>query len=307
MTDLTNPIYSNNDAARKHLEAIRWANGAFCPHCGEVENIHRLGGKAGEQGMWHCRSCRRKFSVTVGTVFESSHIRLPKWLFAVDLMTASKKGVSAHQLHRMLGITYKSAWFMAHRIREAMKENAFPGPLGGEGKTVEADETFIGQKEGRKKRRSFHHKHAVVGLVERKGKVRTFHVERVNAQNVRDVLVRQVDRKSALMTDDAGYYRATGKEFAKHETVNHSQEEYVRGDAHTNTIEGYFSIFKRGMVGVYQHCSEQHLKRYLTEFDFRYSNRIAVGIDDEQRAVLALKGIEGRRLTYRRTSGPSPV
>lgn len=157
MTDLANPIYSNNDAARKHLESIRWANGAFCPHCGEIENIHRLAGEAGEKGLWHCRSCRRKFSVTVGTVFERSHIPLCKWLFAADLMASSKKGVSAHQLHRMLGITYKSAWFMAHRLRDAMKEQAFPGPLGGAGKTVEADETFIGTKAGRKKARGFRH------------------------------------------------------------------------------------------------------------------------------------------------------
>jgi len=301
MTDLTNPIYSNNDAARKHLEGIRWANGAFCPHCGEIENIHRLGGKASENGMWHCRSCRRKFSVTVGTVFERSHIPLCKWLFAADLMTASKKGVSAHQLHRTLGITYKSAWFMAHRLREAMKEQAWPGPLGGEGKTVEADETFIGRKLGRKVRQGSAHKHAITSLVERGGRVRSFHVERVNAKTVRDILVTQVDRKSILNTDEAIYYKTVGKEFTRHDSVNHDKEEYVRGEAHTNTIEGFFSIFKRGMVGIYQHCSEQHLKRYLTEFDFRYSNRAALGIDDAQRAILALKGIEGRRLTYRRT------
>jgi transposase-like protein len=300
MTDLSNPIYSNNDAARKHLEGIRWANGAFCPHCGEAENIIRLAGKAGAEGRWNCRACQRKFTVTVGTLFERSHIPLPKWLLAVDLMAASKKGISAHQLHRMLGITYKSAWFMAHRIREGMKEGAFPGPLGGEGKTVEADETFIGTKPGRKVRRSFHHKHAVAGLVERGGKARLIHIDRANAATLRDVLTRQVDRKSTLMTDEAVYYRKTGAEFAKHETVNHSKDEYVRGEAHTNTIEGIFSVFKRGMVGVYQHCGEQHLKRYLTEFDFRYNHRAKLGWTDEQRAVAALKGIEGRRLTYRR-------
>lgn len=301
MTDLTNPIYSNNDAARQHLEAIRWANGAFCPHCGEIENIHRLGGKAGAKGMWHCRSCRRKFSVTVGTVFERSHIPLCKWLFASDLMTASKKGVSAHQLHRTLGITYKSAWFMAHRLREAMKEQAFPGPLGGAGKVVEADETFIGTKAGRKKARGFRHKRAVMALVERGGKMRSFHVQDINTNTLRKVLVTQVDRKSALMTDDSHLYKPIGKEFASHESVNHSEEEYVRGAAHTNTIEGAFSIFKRGMIGIYQHCGEQHLKRYLTEFDFRYNHRAALKINDEMRAVALLTGIEGRRLTYRRT------
>src|SRR5262245_40370665 len=284
MADLTSPIYSDNDAARKHLEGIRWANGAFCPHCGEIENIHRLAGAAGDKGLWHCRPCRRKFSVTVGTVFERSHIPLCKWLFAADLMASSKKGVSPHQLHRMLGITYKSAWFMAHRLREAMKEQSFPGPLGGAGKTVEADETFIGTKAGRKKQRGFRHKRAVMALVERGGKMRSFHVQDINTNTLRNVLVTQVDRKSALMTDDSHFYKPIGKEFARHESVNHSQEEYVRGTAHTNTIEGAFSIFKRGMIGIYQHCGEQHLKRYLTEFDFRYNHRASLKVNDQMRA-----------------------
>jgi len=300
MTDLTSPIYSNNDAARKHLESIRWANGAFCPHCGEIENIHQLGGRAGDKGLWHCRSCKLKFTVTVGTVFERSHIPLCKWLFAADLMASSKKGVSAHQLHRTLGITYKSAWFMAHRLREAMKEPAFSGPLGGPGKQVEVDETFIGRKPGRKKRQGAFHKQAVVALVERGGKLRSFHVERVNAANVRKILVTQVDRASTLNTDEAIYYKAVGKEFAEHQSVNHSAEEYARGTAHVNTLEGHFSVFKRGMVGIYQHCGEQHLKRYLTEFDFRYNHRAALKINDQMRAAALLKGIEGRRLTYRR-------
>lgn len=300
MTDLTNPIYSNNDAARKHLESIRWVNGAFCPHCGGTENILKLGGKAADKGLWNCRDCDLKFTVTVGTVFERSHIPLCKWLFAADLMTASKKGISAHQLHRTLGITYKSAWFMAHRLREAMKEGAWSGPLGGAGKTVEADETFIGTKPGRKVKRGYGHKQAVAGLVERGGKGRLIHIDRANASTLRKVLVTQVDRKSALMTDEAKYYKKTGKEFASHETVNHSKDEYVRGEAHTNTIEGIFSVFKRGMVGVYQHCGEQHLKRYLAEFDFRYNHRAALKITDEMRAEALLKGIEGRRLTYRR-------
>ena len=300
MTNLSNPIYSNNDAARKHLEGIRWANGAFCPRCGLVDSIHRLAGDAGEKGLWHCRACRRKFSVTVGTVFERSHIPLCKWLFAADLMASSKKGVSAHQLHRTLGITYKSAWFMAHRLREAMKEQAWPGPLGGSGKVVEADETFIGNKAGRKKQRGFRHKRAVMSLVERGGKVRSFHINDVNPNELRRVLVTQVDRKSTLMTDDSHFYKPVGREFADHQSVNHSEEEYVRGLAHTNTIEGFFSIFKRGMVGIYQHCVEQHLKRYLTEFDFRYNHRAALKINDEMRAIALLKGIEGRRLTYRR-------
>ena len=302
MTDLTSPIYSDNDAARKHLEAIRWANGVFCPHCGGTEKVMKLGGAAAAKGLWNCKDCQQKFTVTVGTVFERSHIPLCKWLFASDLMTASKKGISAHQLHRTLGITYKSAWFMAHRLREAMKEKAHPGPLGGAGKTVEADETFIGRKPYRKVKPGGDHKHTVAALVERGGKVRSFHLPRVNAANLRKVLVEQVDSKSHLMTDESNRYRKVGKEFASHQTVNHSADEYVRGEAHTNTIEGVFSIFKRGMIGVYQHCGEQHLKRYLAEFDFRYNHRAALNVNDAQRAVAMLKGIEGRRLTYRRTN-----
>lgn len=301
MRDFSNPIFHNDDAARQYIESLRWANGRFCPKCGETERTSPVGGKKHRPGMYVCLSCKRTFTVTVGTVMERSHIPLHTWVAAFVLLTASKKGISAHQLHRMLKITYKTAWFMAHRIREAMKEGAFPGPLGGSGKTVEADETFIGRKAGRKVQKGFRHKRAVMSLVERGGKVRSFHVDDVNPNTLRHVLVTQVDRKSALMTDDSHFYKPVGKEFASHESVNHSEEEYVRGLAHTNTIEGYFSIFKRGMVGVYQHCGEQHLKRYLTEFDFRYSNRIALGVDDAIRAELAIKGAEGRRLTYRRT------
>jgi transposase-like protein len=304
MRELSDPIYNNEDAAREHLESIRWPDGPVCPHCGALEAATKLTGKSTRPGVYKCKECRKPFSVTVGTVYERSHIPLHKWLLANHLLCSSKKGISAHQLHRMLQVQYKTAWFMAHRIREAMKEPAWPGPLGGEGKTVEADETFIGNKPGRKVRRSFHHKNAVAGLVERGGKTRLIHIEKANAANLRKVLVTQVDRKSTLMTDEAGYYSNTGTEFAKHETVNHSQDEYVRGEAHTNTIEGVFSIFKRGMLGIYQHCGEQHLKRYLTEFGFRYNHRAALKINDEMRAEAALKGIEGRRLTYRRVNNP---
>src|SRR5882724_4560632 len=297
MSELQNPIFTDNDLARAWLEARLWADGRVCGHCGTIGNSTAIKGRA---GLYQCNECRKQFTVTVGTLFERSHIPLSKWLMATFLLCSSKKGVSAHQLHRMLGITYKSAWFMAHRLREAMKERAWPGPLGGGGKTVEADETFIGRKLGRKVRQGSAHKHAIASLVERGGRVRSFHVPRVNAKTLRNVLVTQVDRKSTLMTDDAIYYQKTGAEFASHETVNHSADEYVRGEAHTNTIEGFFSIFKRGMTGIYQHCSEAHLKRYLTEFDFRYSNRAALGVDDAQRANIALKGIQGRRLTYRR-------
>ncbi len=301
MTNLTNPIFHDEQKARKFLEAVRWPNGPTCPHCGAVENIAPVGGESMGPGWYYCAACKDKFTVRSGSIFERSHLPLHKWLLAFRLMASSKKGISAHQLHRTLNVTYKTAWFLAHRIREAMKEKTWPGPLGGEGKTVESDETFIGRKSGRKVRQGSAHKHAVVSLVERGGKVRSFHVERVNAATLRKVLTEQVDNKSRLMTDEAVYYKAAGKQFADHQSVNHSEEEYVRGDAHTNTLEGFFSIFKKGMTGIYQHCSEQHLKRYLTEFDFRYSNRIALGVDDTERTIRALKGAEGRRLTYRRS------
>jgi transposase-like protein len=300
MREMSDPIYHNEDAAREHLEALRWPDGPVCPHCGALEAATKLTGKSTRPGVYKCKACRKPFSATVGTVFERSHIPLHKWLFANHLICSSKKGISAHQLHRTLNVTYKTAWFMAHRLREAMKEPAWPGPLGGEGKTVEADETFIGNKAGRKKTRGFRHKRAVMSLVERGGRVRSFHIDDVNPNTLRKVLVTQVDRKSALMTDDSHFYKPVGKEFTSHESVNHSEEEYVRGLAHTNTIEGFFSIFKRGMIGVYQHCGEQHLKRYLTEFDFRYNHRASLKINDEMRAAALLKGIEGRRLTYRR-------
>lgn len=286
-----NPAFHDERAARKFLEAQRWPDGPFCPYCGQYETALKLKGQSMGEGWYHCTECRRKFTVRVGTLYERSHVPLHKWLFATHLLCSSKKGISSHQLARMLGVTYKTAWFMSHRIREGMKEQAFPGPLGGSGKTVEADETFIGRKPGRKVRQGTAHKHAVVSLVERGGRVRSFHVDRVNAQTVREILVRQVDRKSDLMTDEARYYKTVGKEFASHESVNHDKDEYVRGLAHTNTIEGFYSIFKRGMIGTYQHCGEAHLKRYLTEFDFRYNHRAALKINDQMRAVTLLKGI----------------
>lgn len=249
----------------------------------------------------------------VRTVYERSKIALNKWVLATHLMTASKKGISAHQLHRMLGVTYKTAWFMAHRIREAMRE-INPAPMGGSGKTVEADETVIGGKERNKHKSKRNPKNiGAVGkeiafaLVERGGKVRSHHVPDVTGKTLRPIIVAHVDRKSVLMTDDAGQYRNVGREFAGFHTVNHGIEEYVRGDAHTNTIEGYFSLLKRGLIGTYHHVSQQHLRRYLGEFDFRYNERIALGVNDDARRDKALAGIEGKRLTYRRTGDGANV
>jgi transposase-like protein len=307
-----NPIFSNDTAARKHLEAIRWPDGPVCPHCGNADQakIKRLKGKTTRPGLYQCNECREHFTVTVGTVMERSHIPLHKWVYGFHLMAASKKGVSAHQLHRMLGITYKSAWFMAHRIREAMRP-ATPSGLGGAGKVVEVDETYIGKQEfptdpktGKPyrmigKRKGAAYKRAIVALVERGGSVRTFHVGAVDKHAVMNIVRTNIYRESRLHTDESLLYFGAKKEFASHETVKHSAKEYVRGDVHVNSAEGYFSIFKRGMKGIYQHCSEKHLHRYLAEFDFRFNHRVALGFDDGARAATALKGAEGKRLTYR--------
>ena len=293
--------FTNETKARAFLEASRWPDGPVCPHCGKTETVSALPpkGSMGE-GWYHCRECREKFTVRVGTLYERSHVPLHKWLYATHLLCSSKKGISSHQLHRMLGVTYKTAWFMAHRIREGMKpDEVSGGALGGEGKTVEADETFIGRRAGKKVGPGPGHKIAVVALVERGGKVRSFKVPAPTKKVAQRILHLNVDRKSILMTDDSTLYsHDTGM---THHAVNHSAGEYVRGDVHTNTIEGVFSVFKRGMIGTYQHCGEQHLQRYLNEFDFRYSNRAKLGVNDEMRAGIALKGIEGKRLTYRRT------
>lgn len=301
MCDLTNPIYNDEDAARKHLETVRWGGSRYCPHCGATEGTVPIVGKkqSHRPGLYYCNECKKQFSVTVGTVFERSHVPLHKWVLAYHLMASSKKGISAHQLHRMLGVTYKTAWFMAHRIRESMTDDDNP-PMGGDGSTVEADETYLGGKVRRRKNRKGRQvgiadKMKIVGLVERSGVVRTFHVEKVNSKTVRNILVTNVDRKSKLMTDEANHYRRVGKEFASHEAVHHAAHEYARDNVFTNIIEGFFSIFKRGMKGVYQHCSEAHLKRYLAEFDFRYNTR---SMTDAERAVRALRGITGKRLTY---------
>ncbi len=306
--NMTDPIYHDDEAARAHLEAQRWPHGPYCPHCGEADNIACLEGKAAVKGLYNCRSCRTKFSVTVGTVFESSHIGLAKWMLAFRLMASSKKGISALQLQRTLDLkSYKSAWFMAHRIREAMADNA-PAPMGGEGKIVEADETGVGGKERNKRLSKRNPKNiGMVGkqvaftLVERHGRARSFHVANVSGKTLRPIIVKNVRRASTLMTDDAGQYRPIGAEFADHQTVNHGIEEYVRGQWHSNTVESFFAILKRGVYGTFHSVSEAHLHRYLAEFDFRYNLRSALGVDDTTRTNEALKGSTGKRLTYRRT------
>ena len=296
---LTNPIFHNDEAARLYFEAQRWPNGPFCPHCGETENVHRMEGKSHKPGMLYCRECGKKFTVTVGTVMERSHIPPAKWALAFRLMAASKKGISAHQLGRMLDITYKSAWFMAHRVREAMAP-AKPEPQGGQNKVVEVDETYIGGKARNRAFRTPAPKKAVVALVERDGYIRSYHVANVTADTLRPIIVKHVSRASFLMTDESVVYPKIGREFAGHGTVNHSAEEYVRAAFyHTNTAENAFSILKRGIYGVYQHVSEAHLVRYLAEFDFRRNHRSGFGINDDARTVAAIKGAEGKRLTYR--------
>jgi transposase-like protein len=296
-TALSHPCYHDDEAARLIFEAIQWPDGATCPHCGLIETVAPLGGKSMGPGWYWCSQCREKFTVRVGSVMERSHIPMHKWLLAFRLMNASKKGMSAHQLHRMLGVAYRSAWFMAHRIRLAQDDKA-PTPLGGEGKFVEADETYVGGK-ARNRKGKTPKKEAVFSLVERGGKVRSFHVANVTATTLRPIIVTVASRKSHFRTDESGVYWAVGEEYKTHQTVNHSVEEYVRGDAHTNTIEGYFSILKRGIIGTYHHISEAHLHRYLAEFDFRYSHRVKLGFDDGERARLAIRGAAGKRLTYR--------
>jgi transposase-like protein len=296
--NLENPIFQDADLAREFLEGVRWPNGPICPHCGVVEGAHKLEGKASRSGLYQCNACHGQFTVTVGTVFERSKIALNKWLLATCLLSSSKKGMSAHQLHRMMGVTYKTAWFMAHRIREAMRNGSL-APMGGSGKIVEADETYIGRKKGTKKYRGYEHKRAVLTLVERDGSARSFHIDHATVKTVTPILQANINRETTLMTDEAGQYYRVGKGFARHETVNHAEDEYARDDVTTNTVEGFFSIFKRGMKGVY--CGERHLHRYLAEFDFRYNNRASLNVNDAQRTAKALAGIEGKRLTYRRS------
>ncbi|MFZ5734601.1 MAG: IS1595 family transposase [Pseudomonadota bacterium] len=303
MADIYAPEFTNEEAALAHIEKSRWADGVNCPHCGSFA-VRRMEGKT-QAGMWLCNDCRDKFTCRTGTVMERSHIPLHKWLLAIHLMASSKKGMSAHQLHRMLGITYKSAWFLSHRIREAMIDTK-AGPLGGEGKSVQADETYIGNSSKRAKgyKKGHSHKEQIVALVEPGGKAKAVHVKSATKKSVREILVTNASRKSELHTDQSRLYDEVGKEFAAHKTVTHSwngRGEWVGADGQTtNAAENFFGVFKRGMVGTYHKCDAQHLQRYVTEFEFRFNRRTALGVNDKMRADDLLKGIEGKRLTYRR-------
>jgi transposase-like protein len=297
--ELQNRVFLDETKARQWLERHLWPDGPVCGHCGSVNNATPLGTRP---GWYQCNAaeCRSQFTVTVGTVFERSDIPLNKWLMCAFLMCASKKGMSAHRLHRMLGISYKSTWFMCHRIREAMRPAKYPGPLGGLDEIVEVDESYVGGKASNRKSRRVAKKQVIVALVHRGADARTFPISKVNSRKMGALVRHNVSRKSYLMTDDSNIYPKLGKEFRRHSAVNHSIEEYVRGGAHVNNCENYFSIFKRGVNGVYHHISEEHMPLYLAEFDFRYNARSGNGVNDKARTEKALKGIVGKRLTYRR-------
>ncbi|MES2751066.1 MAG: IS1595 family transposase [Pseudomonadota bacterium] len=305
-------IFQDENTAREALEAVRWPDGAVCPHCGnsDQDKLAKIEGKkqSHRPGLYYCNECKGQFTVTVGTVFERSKVPLTKWWMAAHMINSGKNGVSAHEIHRALGVTYKTAWFMMHRLREAMTD-LVPTPMGGSGKTIQADETYIGNSSKRAKgyKKGHSHKNSVVALVDPStGKARAFHVKRADAQTVREILMTNAHRDSELHTDESKLYVKVGEEFASHKTVNHGWNGrgfYVGKDGQTtNNAENFFGVFKRGMRGTYIFCSEQHLKRYLAEFSFRYSNRSGLGVTDGERTALTLKGIEGKRLTYRPTN-----
>jgi transposase-like protein len=303
MCDLSRPEFHDAEAAREWLEARVWKNGRTCPHCGVVDKSTLMQGKSHRPGLYQCNACREPFTVTVGTLYERSKVPLNKWLAATHLIMASKKGISALQVGRMLGLSKKTAWFLCHRIRESVRGEIALPPLGGEGAIVEADETYIGMKTGKVKKKGYGHKRTVFSLVERGGEVRSFHVENASAATLLPIMHKNIAKETAFMTDEASQYRKMGDHFDRHEFTSHGAGEYVRGVIHSNTIEGFFSVFKRGMTGVYQHCAEKHLHRYLAEFDFRYSNRQKLGFSDADRMEKSIAGIVGKRLTYRRVSG----
>jgi len=308
MSLLSQKHLQDEEAAYAWVEARVWPEGPVCPHCAEKARVSKMQGKATRFGLYKCYACRKQFRVTVNTIFEKSHVALHLWLQAFYLVAGSKKGISSNQLHRTLGVTLKTAWFMSHRIREAMRAGSLSPPMGGNGGAVEVDETYLHltdaardlQARGVKVVRRGMHR-VILTLVERGGDARSFHVETASSGTLLPIVQENIAKEALIVTDDAAYYRFLKKRGHKHEKVNHSQEEWVRGTIHTNTVEGYFSIFKRGMKGVYQHCSEKHLHRYLAEFDFRYNNRVKLGVNDEQRASKAVAGVVGKRLTYRTT------
>jgi len=299
MSILTAKYFHDEQAAYDYVEAHVWPAGRVCSHCGEVDNSGALKGNSTRIGLYKCYGCRKPFTVKIGTIFEASHVKMHLWLQAIFLMASSKKGFSANQLHRVLGVTLKTAWFMEHRIREAMKPSKKP-LMGSNGGAVEVDETFFGRKAGVEVKAAYHHKMKVLTLIDRNSKQsRSIVLDKLNAKEVQSILRKNISPEARLMTDEAAHYRKIGKEFASHEVVNHGVYEYARGDVTTNTAEGFFSVFKRGMKGTYQHCDEKHLNRYMAEFDFRYNHRSGIGIDDATRAAEALKGISGKRLKYR--------
>ncbi len=304
MRDITNPVFHNEEKARAFLEKQRWPTGVICPFCNKQDAVNSLNGKSMGPGWYYCNACgQQKFTVRTGSVMERSHVPLAIWALAFRLIAASKKGMSSKQLQRMLGVTYKTAWFIAHRIREAMAPDAKSGPIGGDEKIVEADETYVGGRAANaKKGKGIPKKYPVVALVERHGSARTKALPAITGKNLREALVTNASRKSMLMTDDASLYYEIGKEFYAHQKVNHSKREYTDfcGFAHTNTVESFFAIFKRGIMGSFHSVSEQHLQRYADEFAFRWGTRSRLGIEDAERAALIVRGAVGKRLTYRR-------
>lgn len=306
MSILSKEYFHNEEAAYEFVESRLWPKGAVCPRCKSCERTGKMGGASTRIGTYKCYACRKPFTVKVGTIFEDSHVKMNLWLQAIFLIASSKKGISSNQLHRTLGVTLKTAWFMSHRIREAMRDGGLT-TFGSGGGSVEVDETFIGRDfdkkpKGVKKGRGYEHKNKVLSLVDRStGQARSLVVDDLKASTLIPILQANIDREARILTDEAGQYKGLSKEFASHEFVRHGMGEYVNFTnalVHTNTIEGFFSIFKRGMKGVYQQCGHNHLNRYLAEFDFRYNNRIALGIDDQCRADNLLMGVVGKRLTY---------
>lgn len=304
MSDFSNPIFHDETKARAWLEARIWPSGPVCPHCGVVDQATLMNGKSTRPGLYQCNACREPFTVTVGTLYERSKVPLHKWLAATHLICASKKGISALQVGRLLGLSKKTAWFVCHRIRESLRPTGILPGMGSGGGIVEADETFIGTRKGYAKSGGYAHKMKVFALVDRdKGQARSMVIEDCKASTIAPLIYKNLAREARLVTDDAHYYAGAGEQQPSHKTVRHSLGEYVDGEIHTNTIESYFSVFKRGMKGTYQHCGEQHLHRYLAEFDYRYNNRTALGVDDATRMEKSVQGIVGKRLTYRRVNG----